>query len=244
MNDKRYPYWIDSHSHILPGLDDGARNFEETEYLLRQAFAEGIRTVIATPHFRPSYWKNTQIQVGEVFEKTRRLAMKISRQLQIYLWNEVYWEEEIIYHLRNGNCRVVGEGFVLIENRPDSSKNTLYEMAELLIANNYTPVFAHVERYQAVRRERKIIEKLKEKGAWIQINTDSMMGKNGFCTAAFCKYLLKYEKIDLLGTDCHCRDFRSPEFRKCIEYVRKNTNQEYFNRLMKNNPCELLKKEE
>lgn len=100
MNDKRYPYWIDSHSHILPGLDDGARNFEETEYLLRQAYAEGIRTVIATPHFRPSYWKNTQIQVGEVFEKTRRLAMKISRQLQIYLWNEVYWEEEIIYHLR------------------------------------------------------------------------------------------------------------------------------------------------
>ena len=242
-NNENYGFY-DCHCHILPGLDDGARSLEETKRLLLQEYAEGVRTVIATPHFRPFRWKQSRAQVTQALLAARRLAAQIDPDFQIYLWNEAYWEDGLIYHLNNGTCRTAGDGYVLVEGRPDSNEELFYRITELLIINNYTPVFAHIERYQMLRRKKTVIDKLKNAGAWIQVNADSITGKNGFATAVFCRRLLKKEKIDLIGTDCHRMDFRPPRFRECAEYIQRNTSQAYFDLLVKENPQKLLKKED
>lgn len=235
--------FYDCHCHILPGLDDGARNLEETKQLLLREYAEGIRTIIATPHFRPSQWKQNAVLVNEAFLQTRRLAAHMTPDLNIYLWNEAYWEDGLIYHFKNGDCKTLGNGYVLVESNPNCSEETLYRMVELLTLNNYTPVFAHIERYQVVKKKRGIIDNLKDAGAWIQVDSDSIAGKNGFFTAVFCRKLLKKQKIDLIGTDCHRIDFRPPEFRQCVKYIQENTSQDYFNLLMQEKPEKLLKRE-
>ena len=237
-------YWIDCHCHILPGLDDGSRSLEETARLLQQEYIEGVRTLIATPHFHPYRWEQSKIQVTQALLAARRLAMQIDPHFQIYLWNEAYWEDELIYHLNKGICHTAGDAYVLIESRPDSSEEIFFRITELLTANDYIPVFAHVERYQVLRRKTNVIDELKGAGAWIQVNAGSITGENGFATAVFCRRLLKKEKIDLIGTDCHRMDFRPPKFRECAEYIRRNTSQDYFDLLMKEHPQELLKKED
>lgn len=242
--DIRTRKFYDCHCHILPGLDDGARSLKETKQLLRREYMEGIRTIIATPHFQPSRWKQSTDRRDMVFQQTRCLAKQIDPNFRIYLWNEAYWEDGLIYYLKNGDCRSIGDGYILIENRPDSDEDTLYRMADILTANNYIPVFAHIERYHVVRKRKKIVDNLKKAGAWIQVNSDSITGKNGFRTAMFCRMMLKNKKIDLLGTDSHRVDFRPPEFRNCTEYIKKNTSREYFKLLMNENPRKLLKKEE
>ena len=243
-SDTEYIGLYDCHCHILPGLDDGSRSLEETERLLRQEHAQGVRTVIATPHFRPSRWRQDTDRLHMALQQTRRLARQIDPQLRVYLWNEAYWEDGLIYHLKNGDCRTAGDGCVLVETRPDCSEDTLYQMARLLTANDYTPVFAHIERYRALRENRKMIDELREQGAWMQVNSDSIAGNNGFFTAMFCRRLLKERKIDLIGTDCHRVDFRPPNFRECVEYLRRHTGRDYFDWLMREQPWKLLKKEE
>ncbi len=235
--------FYDCHCHILPGIDDGSRSMEETKLLLQQEYDEGIRVIIATPHFRPSRRTVSDDQIHKALQQTRRLAAQISSDLKIYLWNEAYWEGGLIYHLKQGNCKTVGEGCVLIEDEPGCSEDTIHRMIELLTANSFIPVLAHIERYPVIRKKPGMIDELKNAGAWIQVNTDSITGRNGLLTAMFCRKLLKNQKIDLLGTDCHRVDYRPPEFRKCIEYIRKNTSRNYFNRLMKENPGKLLKEE-
>ena len=238
--DIRCKSFYDCHCHILPGLDDGARSLKETEKLLQKEFSEGVRTIIATPHFRPSRWKKNADQTNTALRQTRNVAKKINPYLRVYLWNEAYWEDGLMYYLKKGDCITAGDGYVLIENRPDCNEAALYRMAELLNANNYIPVFAHIERYQVVRRKKEIVDNLKNVGAWIQVNSTSISGKNGFLTEIFCRKLLKDRKIDLIGTDSHRVDFRPPEFRKCADYIKKSTSRAYFNMLMKENPRKLL----
>lgn len=237
-------FFYDCHCHILPGLDDGSRNGGETYRLLQMMYAEGIRTVIATPHFRLSKWKNSYDAVSKAFLQTQDLARRIDPKFRIYLWNEAFWEDGLIYHLQHGNCRVLGKGYVLVECETDSTEDTLRNMQEILCANGYIPVFAHIERYQVVRKKKEIVDELKEAGAWIQVNSDSITGKNGYFTARFCRKLLKQEKIDLIGTDCHRTDFRPPQFRKCADYILKNTSKDYYKLLMKKHPRKLLIKED
>ena len=127
--DIRSKSFYDCHCHILPGLDDGARSLKETEKLLQKEYSEGVRTIIATPHFRPSRWKQNADQINIALRQTRNVAKKVNPYLRVYLWNEAYWEDGLMYYLKKGDCITAGDGYVLIENRPDCNEAALYRMA-------------------------------------------------------------------------------------------------------------------
>ena len=238
------PWYYDCHCHILPGVDDGARNLEETWQLLRMEYDQGVRTILATPHFHPKRYGVHPERLEYALEQTRELARRMDPQFQIHLWNEAYWEGGLIYHLNQNLCRTAGDRYVLIESRYDDSEETLLRMVEILQANDYNPVFAHIERYSAVRRHPQLIDTLRQRGAWIQVNGDSLMGRNGFFTAVFCRTLLRQEKIDLIGTDCHRTDFRPPRFQDCARYLQRHTRSGYYDLLMREHPQQLLEKEQ
>lgn len=238
-------YWeehfIDCHCHILPGIDDGAKNLRETQKMLELAYAEGIDTMIATSHFRPNVWPVSNEQYTEAFLEAEKIAKEIDPAFQLIPGNEIFCEEGFMYSLTAGECQTLPNHYVLVEFPYQVERDVMLRSLEILQSHNYQPILAHVERYDCLVKNKKQIAHLREQGVLIQVNTDSLTGENGFWVRCFTRRLLKAEQIDLLGTDCHNTRNRPPRYRNCADYVRRHCRPAYAQALLHQNPNMVVK---
>lgn len=237
-----YPrdHFIDCHCHILPGLDDGARSLRETRRLLELACAEGIDTMIATPHFRPGVWEASREQYLRALAAAREVARELDPAFRILPGNELFCEEGFMYHLAAGACLPLPNRFVLLEFPYHTKLDSMMRAFESLQWNDYHPILAHAERYTCLIGHMGHVAALRRQGVLIQVNTDSLTGENGWGTRLFTHGLLRAEQIDLLGTDCHNTNTRPPRYRKCAKYVRQHCSLAYGRRLLYENPEHLI----
>ena len=137
--------WVDIHTHILPGVDDGAGDWEETITLLKMAYEQGTRHLIATPHF------SRRQEVGRLKELCRRLereAGSISSDYHVSLGQEIMYFESILEYLGEGKAlTLAGSRYVLVEFAPGDSFGRISRAVRQLVQASYFPVIAHVERY-------------------------------------------------------------------------------------------------
>ena len=136
---------IDVHAHILPGVDDGSENWNESIEMLRMAYEQGIRTIIATPH----YHQGQDIErLKETTGILRQEAQKLDPEYGIFLGQELMDSEGILDELRKGRAlTMAGSRYVLIEFLPNVSYSRLYQRLRQLQGAGYIPILAHAERY-------------------------------------------------------------------------------------------------
>ena len=114
---------IDIHAHILPGIDDGARNWEETGRLLEAAWAQGVRHIIATPHFSR---KTDMEQLRQLKAGVRELAHRKGLELEISLGQELRYFEELPLYLEQGRALTLAESrYALVEFKPGDGFQTI-----------------------------------------------------------------------------------------------------------------------
>ena len=135
---------IDVHAHILPGVDDGSENWNESIEMLRMAYEQGIRTIIATPH----YHQGQDIErLKETTGILRQEAQKLDPEYGIFLGQELMDSEGILDELRKGRAlTMAGSRYVLIEFLPNVSYSRLYQRLRQLQGAGYIPILAHAER--------------------------------------------------------------------------------------------------
>lgn len=153
----------DIHCHIVPGVDDGATDIEETGKLLRMEYEQGVRTIIATPHFRFRMFETSAEKVKEQFKLVEKAAAEVASDLHVYLGCEFHTNMEMISMLReNKVMTMAGSRYVLTEFSHNSEENYIRERLSTLLSGGYKPIVAHIERYEATRTSMEFAKKCRE----------------------------------------------------------------------------------
>lgn len=209
------------HSHLLPGIDDGAKNAEDSLDLINRLQDLGFRKLITTPHIMSDYYGNT----GETVTRSYEMFMTVLKERQITIAFECaaeYYLDEQVYAMVSNkeNLLTFGHNYFLFETNVISEPLQLREFIFSLTSQGYRPVMAHPERYQYMTMEKA--EDLHYRGVLLQVNTLSLIGYYGPPIQRIAEKLIDKGWVDLLGTDCHNTD-QAAWLRKAVrtKYYRK-----------------------
>ena len=233
--------FVDIHTHILPGVDDGAPTMEHALKLLRIAKKNGTAAVVMTPHHRGRFRSNTPQLLRQRFLELCAQAEKEIPDMKLFLGNEAAHERELGDKVAEGRVLPLNDSnYVLVEFDYNSSRIQVYEETMSLIGSGYTPIIAHAERYEIFRKSKDLARDLLYVGALIQLNADSIMGKCGFATKWLCHRLLKKGMVHFVASDGHDAKERPPVLKECFEYVAKRYGEDYARQIFRENAVELL----
>lgn len=233
--------YIDIHTHILPGVDDGARSMEETLWMLRQASEQGIETIIATPHYAVGA-KNASVEhLKEIREQVQTEASKINPRLQIKLGNELYYSDSVLESLKAKEALTLADSrYVLVEFSTGAAYNSMYQGLGSLIRSGYIPIVAHIERYHCLEKKEYRIADLIELGCYIQMNCNSLQGGFFDSEAKYNRKLVNQGMVHFLGSDCHDSKNRVPSMKSAIEILKKRCDEGLLNNICYKNPVSVL----
>lgn len=238
---KRY---IDMHCHILPHVDDGAADMEETVKMLKEAYKDGIRYMIATPHFHPKRGSATPLAVLEQVRLVREEAKKIDEKFKIFMGNEIYFGQDVPELLAQRKILTMnGSNYILVEFSPSVEEIYIKQSLQQMKMCGYEVILAHVERYECIKNDISIAEYLYDMGIHLQVNAGSIIGNSGRSVKKFVKELLEAEMVFCVGTDAHDHKKRVPHMHKAAHYVEKKYGEEYARRIFFNNAAMMLKKQ-
>lgn len=196
---------IDIHSHILPGIDDGARTFDESIEIIRELSSHGVTDIIATPHFiRDTKYVSPVINNKVILQELKKQLKDRGIDVGIYLGNEIYIDEDIVGLIKAGRISsLAGSKYLLVELPLNDEFPNYEDHLSSLMSNGYKVVLAHPERYRMVKEDYGILENLYDMGILLQCNIGSIGGKYGKNAKKIAKRLAKDKKIFTFGSDTH-----------------------------------------
>lgn len=214
--------YTDIHSHILPGVDDGAPNMETAMEMLSIGYSQGIRQQFLTPHYIPGNNQYQPEDLERIYEELKQKAEKEFPDLQLYLGNELYYTPGVAEHIRRKQVHTMaGSRYVLVEFAENASYREIYEAMKELSKMRVFPVIAHVERYQSLVKHEDRLAELMEMDVYLQLNAGGVPGGRFDRKAGWKRQLLKNGLISFLGTDAHDTVYRKPQMREAVDWIRQ-----------------------
>ncbi len=212
--------FIDIHTHILPGLDDGAADWEQTGEMLRLQREQGVTDIIATPHFDMERNYQDPEQIREVVARANEYAGEEAPGLTVYEGCEVLYTPGITEAYREGRIpTLAGSRYILVEFFPQSSYREIGDAVSFFTREGLAPVIAHVERYQCLMNEYERLYELIKMGAVMQMNSRSLSGNRFDRHVRMCRKMVRKGFIHFLGSDCHNTGDRPPAMREAYRIV-------------------------
>lgn len=193
----------DIHSHLIPGIDDGAKTMDDSIELIRAQYALGIRNFITTPHIMSDFFKNTpEIIIGGLNEL--RLVLKQENiDVQIDAAAEYYMDEGFVRKLDSEPLLTFGDNYLLFEisyiNAPENLRDIIFRIQ----SNGYKPILAHPERYPFYYNRFDEYKKIRDLDVKLQLNINSLSGYYGADAKRIAEKLIDANLIDLIGSDMH-----------------------------------------
>ncbi len=214
--------YLDFHTHILPGVDDGSVDMEMTKEMLKKAYAEGSRVMLATSHHYPGRTEQDKEERLQLVNEVNELAKTIAPDMRILPGNEIFYRDSIVKDLKEGNVLTLGETkYVLVEFHPTESYRKIYEAVSELIQNGYYPVIAHVERVETLFTSKKHMKELIELSCYMQANSRSFLGGLFDKRSKKLLELMSENMIHFIGSDCHNITSRPPVMEACVKRLYK-----------------------
>ncbi len=235
--------YYDIHTHILPGVDDGSEDLEESAAMLKMAYDEGIMHIIATPHFEVGNRVNASKEVLEAaLAKVREKAKEIDENMTISLGNELLDAPGMSDALKKGKALTIGgTRYILVEFLPSDKYDKIYTSMRNYIADGYIPVMAHMERYGCLEKNYDRLDELVKLGVYMQMNTESIIGGLFNRKAAYHRKLIKEGYISFLGSDCHGSENRIPVMQSAVKYLEKDgISEKALQKILVDNPSAML----
>lgn len=229
----------DIHCHILPGVDDGAKNMDIALALIEKEIEAGVETIILTPHFRKEMFEPDMEDIWNAYDEL--LYETRYKNIRLYLGCEFHANMEMVETLDNDLRPTLADSrYVLTEFAHNSTRAFMKERADALLMSGYRPIIAHIERYRATRKDFDLIEDLIEMGCEVQVNADAIIGRDGLGAQRFCKKLMQEDMLHYVGSDTHNLRGRAPHLGECCEYLKKHMGRLYTSRIMRDNPSKIV----
>lgn len=225
----------DIHSHILYGIDDGCKTFEESLSILNKLYNEGITDLVATPHYI----------IGSNYNFDNKYKTKLINELSkeskvnIYIGNEVFIDNDIFKYIKDKKISTINNSRYLLVELPYTNNSRIKDMLLNLINNGIVPIIAHVERYKYLSIDN--LQEYIKLGCLLQGNITSLSLKYGRNSKRKLKILLKNNMIYILGTDTHSNVLN---ISSCLKKLSKLVSLEEYNNLINNNFDKIINNEE
>ena len=233
--------FIDIHSHILPGVDDGAKDMDTSMKMLDMAYSQGVRTMIATPHYYPGHMRYPKEHLEEVYRETVSVIKEKYSDFTLLLGNEIYYRDEVVEKLKNKRiCTLADTQYILLEFSPATEYDYMTKAVYKCLENGYYPILAHIERYAALWKNERHVKELIRMGAYMQINAENFQGGLFSAERRYCLKLLQSDLVHFIGSDCHNTQKRSPNLKYAMDYLKEKLEPEVFHKLTLDNPEKLL----
>ena len=220
----------DMHSHLIPGIDDGAQDMDQTIAMLAKFESLGYKKVVTTPHIMTDSFPNNPEIILSGLEKVKNEIKKVGIEIEIEAAAEYYFDETLMPKIKNKELLTFGDNYVLVEFAFHSPPQFLDQLFFELKTHGYRPVIAHFERYLYYLGKIDKAEKWRSEGINIQINLNSLFGQYGPEVQKQAEKLIDEGQFDFVGTDCHRiehlmileKNLSSPYLHKIGKYLVKN----------------------
>ncbi|ESU27254.1 capsular polysaccharide biosynthesis protein [Flavobacterium limnosediminis JC2902] len=198
--------YVDIHSHLLFGIDDGAKTIEDSDFLMQSVLDMGFSKCITTPHTNVPVWNNTREDILKKHIEVKTLSPLFTEKLSLEVASEYMINDTFARLVEEKQLLILKDNYVLVELSYLSPPFQLYDTLFNLQLAGYTPVLAHPERYGYYHSSFSEYEKLKKAGCHFQLNLLSVVGYYGSEVADAAEKLLKKGLIDFTGSDIHHRN--------------------------------------
>lgn len=234
----------DIHCHIIPCVDDGSGSIIDSVEMASLAAETGVKAIIATPHCNvpgvfENYWTDSFDQ------KLQTLNTEISKRkidIKIYPGQEIFSYDDVLSKLRKGDLITLNNSrYVLLEFDFKTQEAEAFSVVEELVSFGYVPIVAHPERYAFAFENSASVLELKNYGALIQLNAQSIIGGFGRYPKLVSEYILKNELADFVASDAHSQYTRTPDMSEAHEIVCERYSYEYADILFTDNPLKVIK---
>jgi len=226
---------IDIHSHILPGLDDGARDLEQSLKLARQAVREGIHTVIATPHHRNGRYDNPGGAVRQAAEALARELAAAGIPLKLRCGQEIRVYAELPEDLERGEALTLnGSRYLLLELPSGYVPQGMDELLHELRVMGRVPVIAHPERNRELAADPGRLAAWVRQGVLLQLTSHSVSGALGPRLARLCLDWCRRNLVHFIASDAHHPDSRGFSLADAYERIAAAAGEDCASRLRSN----------
>ncbi len=222
--------YVDIHSHLLPGIDDGAASIEDTKLLISRLQEIGFKKFITTPHVLGEVWNNSRIQIEENESRTIQNLDTPNFNTHFKAAAEYMIDEEFRQLFKKEKLLTLKDNYVLVELSYLYPPLQVYDILFELQVAGYQPILAHPERYVFYHHSLSDYKKLKDAGCFFQLNMLSATGYYGASVVKITDALLKNGLIDFVGSDVH--------HTRHIDSIHKKIvlkNHEYLHSVFQNN---------
>lgn len=233
---------IDMHSHILPGLDDGAADWAQAIAMARVAVKDGITEMVCTPHWVLGKYENNKERILPRFAEfeARLVAEKIP--LKIHSGAELRIDTTLLQRLKAGELLTLnnGSGYVLLELPDDNLPSDLHDFFWQLQINGFRPILSHVERNPILRENPRRLFNWVERGILTQITAASLQSDFSVEIRKFALFLVKHRLAHMIVTDTHSLRMRKPELSGAYSVIEHLMGKETVARMVYKTPRHIL----
>jgi protein-tyrosine phosphatase len=202
---------IDTHLHILPGVDDGPESMQESLALAQVLTQEGIHMAVATPHYNDEF---PQRSAAEIRERVHDVQQELDRHgvpLRLFAGHEALIKPGLVEDIRAGHLATLNGGrYLLLELWDQSWQPATERVIFELLASGITPMLAHIERYRVFQAQPKHLASLLRQGVLTQITASSLVGMQGRTAQRAAEALLRQGMVHCIASDAHALHRRPP----------------------------------
>lgn len=232
---------IDIHNHILFGVDDGAKTFDESMELIKEEVKKGVTHIIFTPHFNKRNYHLYQDKVSFNFRLLKEASEKENLSVQLYLGNEVYLDStKYTSIIDNGFNTLADSKYILVEFNEIIPPDNMPEICYEINVSGYIPIIAHAERYEILYDNTKLLSEILYEGAHLQVNASSILNKENRERNKFAHYLLKNQLISFAASDVHNTASRKFHLDEAYQAVTKIYGKVYADKIFKHNQVNII----
>jgi protein-tyrosine phosphatase len=232
---------IDLHCHLLPGIDDGAKDLATSLAMARMAAADGISTIVCTPHILPGVYNNT----GPIIrEAVARLCEKISGAgipIRILAGADVHIAPDLDVRLADGRALAINNSrYLLLEPPHHQLPRRLEDLIFGLQAAGYVPIVTHPERLSWIEGHYDLMKRLVDNSVLMQITAGSLTGRFGRRPRYWAERMLDDGLCHVLATDAHDTEKRPPRMSEARELVAQRLGEDEATNVVLKRACGIL----
>lgn len=235
---------IDIHCHILPGIDDGPTEWEESLAMCEMAVKDGIRTIVATPHVNNGSYFNSKEKIIEKIEELReRINGRV--ELEILIGADTHVSFDLVDRLQSKEIPTINnKNYILLELPHELLPPNLESFIFDLKVMGITPIITHVERTLWIKRKFEELKKLIQKGALLQITAMSITGEFGRSAQQWSEKLLKENLVHIIASDGHSINGRPPILSRALNAASSIVGRDDAYAMVNDTPLKVIKGEE
>ena len=230
----------DLHTHILPGVDDGAPTMEYALHMLRNAHASDVTLLAVTPHYNTPYgngWSSAE-ELQERFLQLKQAAADIP--VELVLGAEVRVSEDLPKLLKTGDVPTLNASrYLLTEFSGNTQPGEFISGLQGILDCGYVPLIAHPERYSAVCRQPEMVIQWLDMGCHLQLTGESIMGMYGKTVQRAANVLLRNDLVACVASDAHGINGRSNFLLEVYDHLSVRYSKAYANGLLSINPARI-----